>query len=58
MDLPESELLLVSQRYFYLGFAFLPLLWLVNFLYVFPVTRVKPGLNPKIRQCIVVLFHQ
>ena len=45
---PEATVLLTLKRYFYLGFAFLPWLWLYAFLYVFPILR-RPELNKSIK---------
>ncbi|KAL2911576.1 hypothetical protein HK105_208949 [Polyrhizophydium stewartii] len=45
----EDEILALSRRYFLLGFLFLPWLWLVNFIYVYPVTRKRPELPPAVR---------
>ena len=46
----EEELLLVSTRYFYLGFALLPWIWLINYFYLAPITRDNPSLDKKIKQ--------
>lgn len=35
----EAAVLRTVKRYFYAGFAFLPWLWLFNFLYVLPVLK-------------------
>ncbi|KAH6571833.1 hypothetical protein BASA50_006920 [Batrachochytrium salamandrivorans] len=46
----ESEILTLARRYFHLGFLGLPWLWLVNFIYIYPVTRSRPDLSPAIRR--------
>ncbi|RUS22959.1 gamma-secretase aspartyl protease complex, presenilin enhancer-2 subunit [Endogone sp. FLAS-F59071] len=37
--LPPTELLWMAKRMFWGGFAFLPFLWLVNFIYLWPATK-------------------
>ena len=52
LPLSEEDLLVVSTRYFYIGFAFLPWIWVVNYFYLAPITRDFPDLNKKIKQCM------
>ncbi|RKO95992.1 hypothetical protein CXG81DRAFT_14005 [Caulochytrium protostelioides] len=44
---PE-EVLKTAQYYWYLGFAFLPWLWLTNFLYLYPLCRRRQDLDPRV----------
>ena len=37
--LTPKELLSLSKKFFYGGFAFLPLLWIVNFVWLFKPSR-------------------
>ncbi|TPX34685.1 hypothetical protein SmJEL517_g02741 [Synchytrium microbalum] len=48
--LPEAEILKTARYMFYGGWLFLPWLWLVAFIYILPVTRKRPELNPRIAQ--------
>ncbi|KAI8977377.1 putative gamma-secretase subunit pen-2 [Mycotypha africana] len=47
----EDEQLNICKKMFYGGFAFLPLLWLVNFLYFFNVSR-KPNASKELKKYI------
>ncbi|KAI8806655.1 gamma-secretase aspartyl protease complex, presenilin enhancer-2 subunit [Cladochytrium replicatum] len=44
----DAEILRIARLYFFGGLAFLPWLWLVNFIYVYPVTRKRTDLSPAI----------
>jgi len=50
-NMSEDEILKISKRMFYGGFAFLPWLWLVNWLYFHDVLKQRPGLTKKIHFC-------
>ena len=54
LNLKEDELLKVATRYFYLGFALLPWIWLINYLYLAPITRDFPNLSKDIKQCNIL----
>ncbi|KAI8613431.1 gamma-secretase aspartyl protease complex, presenilin enhancer-2 subunit [Chytriomyces sp. MP71] len=41
-----DEILAVARTYFWLGCAFLPFLWLVNFVYLYPVSRRRKAELP------------
>jgi presenilin enhancer 2 len=43
----EEEQLDIARKYFYIGFAFLPFLWLVNFIQLYPL--IKTGV-PEIKK--------
>lgn len=45
-----EEHLSISKKMFYGGFAFLPLLWLVNFMYFFNTTR-QPNASKELKKC-------
>jgi presenilin enhancer 2 len=46
----SEELVSISKKMFYGGFAFLPLLWLVNFMYFFKTSR-KPTAPKELKKC-------
>jgi len=46
----QEELVVVSTRYFYLGFALLPWIWLINYMYLAPITRDNPSLDARIKK--------
>ena len=46
----EAEIRTIAKRYFYIGFLLLPWLWLVNFIYIYPVTRRRPDLGKDIQR--------
>jgi presenilin enhancer 2 len=43
--LKPSELLEISRKYFYLGFAFLPFFWFINFVWIYPFIRKNPQIS-------------
>lgn len=45
-----DEILAASKKLFFGGFALLPLLWVYNILYIWPV-RNRADLNPRVRHC-------
>jgi len=47
-NMSEQEILNISKKMFYGGFAFLPWLWLVNWIYFHQVLKQRPGLPDKI----------
>ncbi|KAG4086560.1 gamma-secretase aspartyl protease complex, presenilin enhancer-2 subunit [Neocallimastix lanati (nom. inval.)] len=47
-NMSEQEILSISKKMFYGGFAFLPWLWLVNWIYFNPVLKQRPGLSEQI----------
>ncbi|KAG0075432.1 Gamma-secretase subunit pen-2 [Podila epicladia] len=48
-----DEILVVSKKLFYGGFALLPFLWVYNLLYVWPV-RNRPDISPQVRQYLMM----
>ncbi|KAG0044520.1 Gamma-secretase subunit pen-2 [Gryganskiella cystojenkinii] len=48
-----DEILQVSKKLFYGGFALLPLLWVYNILYIWPV-RNRPDLSPQVRRNLLM----
>ncbi|KAI9204014.1 gamma-secretase aspartyl protease complex, presenilin enhancer-2 subunit [Polychytrium aggregatum] len=44
----DPEILKIARTYFFVGLAFLPWLWLINFLYIFPIIRKRPSLDRQI----------
>lgn len=48
---PE-EILAASKKLFFGGFALLPMLWVYNILYVWPI-RNRADLSPQVRHCKV-----
>ncbi|KAI8083174.1 gamma-secretase aspartyl protease complex, presenilin enhancer-2 subunit [Halteromyces radiatus] len=46
-----DEMIIISKKMFYGGFAFLPFLWLVNFLYFFQQTR-KPSAPKQLKHYV------
>ncbi|KAL1935461.1 hypothetical protein VTP01DRAFT_4601 [Rhizomucor pusillus] len=49
--LSQEEIVVISKRLFYGGFAFLPFLWLVNFLYLYRTCR-KPTSPPALKKYV------
>lgn len=47
-----EEILASSKKLFFGGFALLPMLWVYNILYVWPV-RNRADLSPQVRHCKV-----
>ncbi|KAK4515518.1 uncharacterized protein ATC70_010468 [Mucor velutinosus] len=50
-----EEHLSISKKMFYGGFAFLPLLWLVNFMYFFSTTR-QPNASKELKKYVYLSF--
>ncbi|KAI1318860.1 hypothetical protein EDD11_005706 [Mortierella claussenii] len=50
-----DEILTVSKKLFYGGFCFLPLLWVYNLLYIWPV-RNRGDLSPQVRHLWFGIF--
>lgn len=52
----SEEHINISKKMFYGGFAFLPLLWLVNFLYFFSACR-QPEAPKQLKKCKLTSKH-
>ena len=50
-----DELVSISKKMFYGGLAFLPFLWLINFMYLFRTSR-KPSAPPALKKCKSPIF--
>jgi presenilin enhancer 2 len=48
--LSGTEILSIGKKMFYGGFAFLPFLWLVNVIYLWPTLK-RSDVPPKLRSC-------
>ena len=46
----QDEYKRISHLYFYIGFAFLPWLWLINVIYVYPKVYQHPEWDASIRR--------
>ncbi|KAI7852807.1 gamma-secretase aspartyl protease complex, presenilin enhancer-2 subunit [Circinella umbellata] len=46
-----DELVSISKKMFYGGLAFLPFLWLINFMYLFRTSR-KPSAPPALKKYV------
>jgi len=58
-NMSEEEILNISKKMFIGGFAFLPWLWFVNWLYFHPVLKQRSGLSRRIhfcKYCLYILF--
>src|SRR6185312_11629305 len=47
---PPSELLSITKKFFYIGLFFLPWLWVVNVIYMWPVTK-RDDVGRQIKKC-------
>ena len=52
--LPDEEKIRICRVYFLLGFAFLPLVWLINFVWFFGEAFRRQDYNPKIRSYVIM----
>jgi presenilin enhancer 2 len=54
--LSNEDILRISRRYFYIGCAFLPFLWLVNYIYFRAEVEKRSGqLDKRVRNCMLLL---
>lgn len=56
--LSDDEILRISRRYFYIGFAFLPFLWLINVLYFRSEVKNRADrIDKKVHSCKHIGIH-
>ncbi|KXS15131.1 hypothetical protein M427DRAFT_330319 [Gonapodya prolifera JEL478] len=47
---PAEDILSVCKKFFFGGFLFLPILWLINFVYMYPIIRARNDLSHDVRK--------
>lgn len=52
--LPDDEKARICRIYYLTGFAFLPLMWAINFIWFFKEAFLRKDPVPKIRQYVIV----
>ena len=50
-DVPVADVIHISQRMHYLGFALLPWVWFVNLIYIGPVARKNEEVMKGVKTC-------
>jgi hypothetical protein len=48
--IPPSEILSLCKKFFYIGLLFLPWLWVVNIIYMWPLTK-HSDIGKEIKKC-------